>query len=70
MEALRELDADKTKLSEESYTVQREELLSEASQVMAALDGKMDTTVEPSTDAGVESWMYVLTVAFFVCWVS
>jgi hypothetical protein len=68
MEALRELDADKTKLSEDSYTAQREELLSEASQVMAALDGKMDTTVEPKAPMQVSSqaWMYVLgTLAFF-----
>ena len=68
MEALRELDADRSKLSEDSYTAQRESLLSEASQVMAALDGKMDTTVEPKAPMQVSSqaWMYVLgTLAFF-----
>ena len=68
MEALRELDADNTKLSEDSYTVQREELLSEASQVMAALDGKMDTSMEPKApmQASGKAWMYVLgTLAFF-----
>ena len=68
MEALRELDADKTKLSEDSYTTQREELLSEASQVMAALDGKMDTAMEPKAPMQVsgKAWMYVLgTLAFF-----
>ena len=72
MEALRELDADRTKLSEDSYTAQRESLLSEVSQVMAALDGKMDT-VEPKAPMQVSSqaWMYVLEHWHsLVCWVS
>ncbi len=69
MEALRELDADKSKLSEASYQTQREELLSEASQVMAALDGDVETSVEPVPPMKVSNqvWFYVLgSLAFFL----
>ncbi len=69
MEALRELDADKSKLSESSYQTQREELLSQASQVMAALDGNVETSVEPVAPMKVSNqvWFYVLgSLAFFL----
>ncbi len=68
MEALRELDADKAKMSDDAYTEQREQLLSEASEVMAALDGNLDTTVEPIAPSQVSNqlWLYVIgSLAFF-----
>ena len=68
MEALRELDADKPKMSEDAYFEQRENYLAEAAEVLAALDGQEDTTVEPISPMTVSNqvWMYVVgTLLFF-----
>ena len=69
MEAIRELDADKSKMSDAAYLEQREQLLSEAGQVMAALDGDVKTEMEPQAPQQVSSqmWLYVLgSLAFFM----
>ena len=69
MEAIRELDADKSKMSDTAYLEQREQLLSEAGQVMAALDGDVKTEMEPQAPQQVSSqmWLYVLgSLAFFM----
>ena len=69
MEAIRELDADKSKMSDAAYLEQREQLLSEAGQVMAALDGDVKTEMEPQAPQQVSSqmWLYVLgSLAFFL----
>ena len=68
MEALRELDADKSKMSDDAYTEQREAYLAEASDVLAALDGQEDTAAEPKAPMTVSNqvWMYAIgTVLFF-----
>ena len=68
LEALRELDADQPKMSGAAYQEQREVYLSEASQVLAALDGVSDTSVEPKEPLKVSKqvWAYVIgSLAFF-----
>ncbi len=68
MEALRELDADKSKMSDDAYQEQRESYISEASEVLAALDGEKDTSVEPKAPMKVTNqvWLYVVgSLAFF-----
>ena len=56
MEALRELDADKTKLSEDSYTAQREELLSWYTGILWTL-GQVDRRLfSPSSRRWRDDW--------------
>jgi tetratricopeptide (TPR) repeat protein len=67
MEAIRELDADASKMEEGNYRAQREKLLTQASQVLKALELDEEPDRKPSKSLSSGSlWGYIVgSLAFF-----